>query len=324
MTNRPFRFLALALGGWICIRAALLAPGWQPMAPPARASPTAALRPPTPARLATVAAAIPARAEPGPRRGGHHVSGRAAFPARPATALAFPIGPPAFASSVAPAATAAHAVPAFGRQAATARRWSASAWALIRSEPGGAALAPGGTLGGSQAGVRILYRIGEGLALSGRAYAPLRRPRASEVAAGLNWRPIAALAVDILAERRQALGREGRSAFSLTIYGGAERALAGRIRLQAYAQAGIVGLRSRDAFVDGAARVAAPIGPVEVGGALWGAAQPGASRLDAGPTLSWRLPVRAANLRVAADWRFRIAGDAAPGSGPALTLAADF
>jgi len=86
----------------------------------------------------------------------------------------------------------------------------------------------------------------------------------------------------------------------------------------------MVGLRSRDLFVDGAARLSRRIGAVEVGGGAWGAAQPGASRLDAGPSLSWRLPVRDANLRLQADWRFRIAGDAAPRSGPALTLAADF
>ena len=63
-------------------------------------------------------------------------------------------------------------------------------------------------------------------------------------------------------------------------------------------------------------RVALPVGPVEIGGGAWGAAQPGAARLDAGPQSSYRLPVRRANLRLAADWRFRVAGDAAPGSGP--------
>jgi hypothetical protein len=30
------------------------------------------------------------------------------------------------------------------------------------------------------------------------------------------------------------------------------------------------------------------------------------------------------NVRVHADWRQRLAGNAAPGSGPALTLAGDF
>ena len=98
----------------------------------------------------------------------------------------------------------------------------------------------------------------------------------------------------------------------------------GGLRAEAHAQAGMVGLRSRDLFVDAVARVAVPLGPVELGGGAWAAAQPGASRIDAGPSVSWRLPVRGNALRLQADWRFRVAGDAAPGSGPALTLAADF
>jgi methenyltetrahydromethanopterin cyclohydrolase len=34
--------------------------------------------------------------------------------------------------------------------------------------------------------------------------------------------------------------------------------------------------------------------------------------------------VRGAAIRIEAGWRFRVAGAAAPGSGPALTLATDF
>jgi hypothetical protein len=86
----------------------------------------------------------------------------------------------------------------------------------------------------------------------------------------------------------------------------------------------MVGARSRDLFVDASVRVTAPVGPVEIGGAAWGAAQPGVARLDAGPSVSVRLPIPSANVRLQADWRFRLAGDAAPTSGPALTIAADF
>lgn len=195
---------------------------------------------------------------------------------------------------------------------------------LWRPEPGGSSLAPGGTLGGSQAGARLLYGIGGGLSLSARIYAPLRRPQGAELAAGLDWRPMAAIPLSLLAERRQAIGRAGRSAFSVSAYGGASRTLAGAVRLDAYLQAGIVGLEARDAFVDGAVRGAVPIGPVEAGAGAWGAAQPGAARLDAGPILSYRLPTPRANLRLEASWRLRVAGDAVPGPGPALTLAADF
>ena len=81
--------------------------------------------------------------------------------------------------------------------------------------------------------------IGGGLALSGRIYAPLRRPAGAEAASGSTGGRRRASPVHLLAERRQALGREGRSAFALTLYGGASRTLPGGLRgSTAYAQAG--------------------------------------------------------------------------------------
>lgn len=207
-------------------------------------------------------------------------------------------------------------------------RWSVSAWLLVRRDAATPTLAPGGTLGGSQAGVRLLYRLtgdnGPFIRLGGRIYAPLRRVAGAEAAAGIDWQPVRGLPLFLLAERRQALGDEGRSAFSLTLYGGGSAELPLGIRLDGYAQTGVVGLRSRDPFIDAAVQLRRPIGPVEIGAAAWGAAQPGAARLDLGPQISVRLPAQRANLRVSADWRVRIAGDAAPGSGPALTLGVDF
>lgn len=207
---------------------------------------------------------------------------------------------------------------------AASSRWSGSAWLLLRDGRSQAALAPGGTLGGSQVGARLLYRLGDGVSLSGRAYLPLRRTAGAEVAAGIDWQPSFRVPIHLLAERRQDVGGAGRSAFALTIYGGTSGRLPGGLRGEAYAQAGVVGTRSRDLFVDASARASLPIGRFEVGASAWGAAQPGAVRLDAGPHISYRLPVRDANIRLQADWRFRIGGDAAPGSGPALSLAVDF
>jgi hypothetical protein len=110
----------------------------------------------------------------------------------------------------------------------------------------------------------------------------------------------------------------------LTLYGGGGRALPHGLRLDAYGQAGIVGTGARDLFVDGAVRLSAPVGPLAVGIGARGAAQPGAARLDAGPSLAYRVPLRGATVRIEAEWRLRVAGAAAPGSGPALTLATDF
>jgi hypothetical protein len=141
----------------------------------------------------------------------------------------------------------------------------------------------------------------------------------------VDWKPIADLPLHILAERRERVGREGRSDFGITVYGGGERRiLNGRLRLEAYGQAGVVGLKERDLFADGSVRASTPIGPFEVGAGAWGGAQPGVARLDVGPQASVRIPIGRTGVRASAEWRFRVAGDAEPGSGPALTLATDF
>jgi hypothetical protein len=201
-------------------------------------------------------------------------------------------------------------------------------WAFARGGDA-PALAPGGTLGGSQAGARLRYRLNRDpsrpLSLSARSYSPLRRQRAAEAALGLDWKPLRAMPVHLLAERRMALGREGRSAFSITAYGGVSEERLGPLRLDAYAQAGVVGVRSRNLFADGSARLSLPIdGRLKLGAGAWAAAQPGVSRVDVGPHVTYRLPMGNRSVTIAAGWRFRVAGDAAPGSGPALTVAADF
>ncbi|HYN46560.1 MAG TPA: hypothetical protein VES64_07710, partial [Allosphingosinicella sp.] len=114
---------------------------------------------------------------------------------------------------------------------APSNRWTLSAWLLVRRDRGGTALAPGGTLGGSQAGARIAYRLGGGLSAGLRVYTPLQRIQGTELAAGLDWQPVAAIPLQLRAERRQAVGREGRSAFALSLHGGASRALPRRLRL---------------------------------------------------------------------------------------------
>ncbi|MDF7777793.1 hypothetical protein P1X14_21235, partial [Sphingomonas sp. AOB5] len=63
---------------------------------------------------------------------------------------------------------------------------------------------------------------------------------------------------------------------------------------------------------------------LSLGGGIWGAAQRDAQRLDIGPSAALAVPVAGQNLRIALDWRQRVAGDARPGSGLALTIGSDF
>lgn len=62
-----------------------------------------------------------------------------------------------------------------------------------------------------------------------------------------------------------------------------------------------------------------------IGAGLWAAGQRGAQRLDLGPVASLSGRVGSGPyLRLELDWRLRLAGNAAPGSGPALVLASSF
>ncbi|MGQ0661151.1 hypothetical protein [Sphingosinicella sp.] len=344
----PVRFLILLVGGWTCLRIATLAAGWWGEAAPPSSSPLELADPTATTALvaarAATADAVPSKSDV-PSATSFRLHQHAALPP-PALAsnraMSLPTRMPFHQSEAVPASppqrreelhagrpiSVAQTAPSASSEAPIpTRRWSGSAWLLARRE-GGVALAPRGTLGGSQAGARLLYRLNDDasrpLALSVRAYVPIRRATGAEAAIGFDWRPIARAPIHLLVERRQRLGREGRSTFSLTVYGGGSADLGRGWRLEGYAQTGVVGARSRDGFVDGSVRLSHRIGPVEGGGGLWGAAQPGASRLDIGPHVS--LPIRAhgASLRLSAEYRFRIAGDAVPSSGPALTLGADF
>lgn len=203
-----------------------------------------------------------------------------------------------------------------------------SSWALWRPGESGPTGFGTGTLGGSQVGARALVPIFTDrvprLALSARVSAPLRR-RGLEAALGVEWQPSADLPVRLLAERRQRIVGEGRSAFALLAHGGVSGLALGRgLALDAYGATGVVGVRSRDVFAEGAATVTRELGPFRVRAGVWGGAQPGATRLDGGPTVALPLRVGNAGVRVSLDYRLRVAGKAAPGSGPALTIGTDF
>jgi hypothetical protein len=198
-------------------------------------------------------------------------------------------------------------------------------WALMRGQSNPSGLATGGTLGGSQAGARLTYNFNRRFAASLRTSAPLATSRGGEVAAGIKVTPSPSIPVSLTAERRQSIGKGcgGRSAFALFLEGGVyRRPMPWKFELDAYAQAGVVGLRHRDLFADGSFAFTRPVwGRYSAGFGIWGGAQPGLYRIDAGPRISMKVRD---NIRVHLDYRQRIAGTAFPASGPALTLAGDF
>lgn len=209
-------------------------------------------------------------------------------------------------------------------------RWSASTWLIYRNGPGGG-LAPNGQLGGSQAGGRLwgtIAQISDHVAAGGnlRVSSALRGQAQGQGAIGLGFRTSGRLPLEVVAERRIAVSRGGRNAFAVYAASGAtDLRLPLDFKLSGYGQAGLVGARRRDGFADGALRIEHGLGSgFRLGANGWGAIQPGISRVDVGPSLSYRTAATGTPMRLSAEWRQRVSGNARPGSGPAFTIGADF
>lgn len=206
------------------------------------------------------------------------------------------------------------------------RRWTVSGWSIARGGSDDALL--GGQLGASQAGVRALYTIDRTrrLALSARLATPLSG-KGREAALGIDWQPTR-LPLHLIAEQRLSLdgGRSGPAV--LAVGGLAPTRLAAGFDIEGYVQTGAVARGRIEPFADGAARLTRPLVArggwrLDAGVGAWGGAQRGATRVDIGPTLGLAMPLAGRRLRITADWRQRVAGQARPGSGPALSIGSD-
>ena len=223
-------------------------------------------------------------------------------------------------------------------------RWSGDAWLLLRSGGNGynapgsglpGVFVPLGFYGGSQAGAALRYRLSVTSpfrpSLYLRVSSGMQYPRGEELAAGLSLRPLPRLPVALLLEgrvTRTVSGTVVRPAAALVSEFPPVRLPLGT-RGEVYVQAGYVGGRAGTAFVDGQARIEHPLVKaggfqLRAGGGAWGGAQRGASRVDVGPTATLAVPIGPAGARLSADYRFRVVGNAAPDSGPVVTLSAGF
>jgi hypothetical protein len=272
------------------------------------------------------AAYIKARAAPAVD-GGVAPPERAEFHVIPAAALT---DPRAAAWFVAPAAPVAHrsALP----------RWSGDGWLLWRDGGNGArsgsVLLP--SYGANQVGAVLRYRLaptsGFRPTVYARAYGALNGTGEREVAAGVSARVLPQVPVIVMAEARASHFAGGTTHVRPAVTLVTELPpvmLPGAMRAETYVQAGYVGGLASTPFVDGQFRlehVAAHKGRTELrlGGGAWGGAQKGAGRMDVGPTATVAFATARAGAHVSVDWRFRVAGNAMPGSGPAVTLAAGF
>ncbi len=326
MSGRPLRFLGGVVGLWTLGRIAFLLPSDPAVEiavmPVKRTEPHAApiaFRDPAPLRPDIQLARVMITRAPRPTPSIQRPVRLSRIPAAQTPIQDMPIS--ASAPSVMPLSPRVALLP---ESPAPPRRWSASLWAIVRE--GGQTLLPGGQLGGTQGGIRLLRRLDSqgALAASLRLSTP-SKGIGREMAVGIDWRPLRHVPIHLLVEQRLALDA-GRDAPAALVVGGiGPRSVAPGIVLTGYAQAGAVARARIEPFADGAVRASTPLTPaLDLGLGLWGGAQRDAQRLDIGPTLGIALPVADRRVRLSLDWRQRVAGQAAPDSGPALTLAGDF
>lgn len=225
--------------------------------------------------------------------------------------------------------------------AQTGKRWSFDQWLLMRGASGAVATAPGAaSYGGSQAGAIARYRLGRGEQHDSFAYVrtslAINAPgRDKELALGFGVRPLRRLPLRVLAEARVYDSSSGPVRLRPVVTVVTElpwQNLAGGFRAEAYGQAGYAGGLGPTAFFDAQAVVDHSIAKatrlrrdVRIGAGIWAGGQKGAVRFDAGPRVSMPLDMGdGMSARIALDWRLRVAGNANPASGPALTIASSF
>lgn len=267
---------------------------------------------------------------PGQRAAGHSLLWLAGMAALP---MPHEIGAALMRSATAPK----DASPALSTEERQDKRWRVDAWLLLRD--GASAQISGGdrpaSYGASQFGAVLAYRLAPSSRRDPAAY--VRASKAlvnageTELAIGLRARPLAQLPISAHAEVRAIQLADATQIRPAAFVSGGfdEDELPLGLSASGYLQAGAVGGEFASGFVDGALRidrklVGAESARIDAGLGAWGGAQRGAARLDVGPSAALTLEIGGAPARIAADWRFRVAGNAEPSSGAAITLSTGF
>lgn len=221
-------------------------------------------------------------------------------------------------------------------------RWSLDGWAFWRQGSDSAPVSQGRVpiYGASQIGLVLNYRLAPTARrdprLYLRGYRALVRRGETELALGAAARPLPRLPLRVAAELRitdSAFGTQIRpSAYAVTELAPLRLPLGAHF--EAYGQAGWVGGAAATPFAEGQVGVTRELGAVadatdnrlrlSLGAGAWAGAQNDAQRIDLGPTMRLDVTLGEVPARVSLDWRERVGGDAAPGSGLAATLSTRF
>lgn len=218
-------------------------------------------------------------------------------------------------------------------------RWSLDSWLLVRdrAKPGGGFAGYGAGYGGSQAGAVLRYSLADaipGASAYARVSGALDAGAAGyrEAAAGLSLQPLSGVPLAALGEVRVQQSDDEtflRPAVAVVTLLPPQTLPLG-VRAEIYGQAGYVGGTDATGFFDGQVVLDRPVlllgksGTVNLGAGAWAGGQRGAQRLDIGPEVQVRVASARMAGRIALDWRWRVAGNAEPGSGPALVVSVGF
>ena len=218
------------------------------------------------------------------------------------------------------------------------RHWSGDVFSVLRDPgtPGTVGPAAQPLLGGGQSGASIAYAFNplakRPISLTARFNSATgggngADPASTQAAVGLRWQVVPAMS--IYAERLIAIGADARNDWQLRVAGGGN-GQRGRWRWNGYGEAGVIA--GGDVFAGaqgfgGLRVIRLRTSDIVAGAGAWGSYQtgtPDASALDLGPSVATNLPIGRWSIAMSADYRFRVAGNALPGSGPALTIATTF
>ena len=146
------------------------------------------------------------------------------------------------------------------------------------------------------------------LSIAGRVSVAHGQMRERELAAGVRWRPVARIPVQVIAERR--FRQDRPDAFAALVAGGQSVHLPLRFRLDGYGQAGFVSGQGGGPFADVAAHAYRSIAQSQrasfaIGAGIWAGGQGNLMRMDIGPNMRAKVTAGGAQFLFDASWRWR-------------------
>ncbi len=149
-----------------------------------------------------------------------------------------------------------------------------------------------------------------------------------ELAAGIRWQPVKKVPLQLIAERRFRPYSYDHFA-AIAVLAPKAFKLGRNVEVTIYGQAGSIFDKDVTKFFDASTNIskhwnAGTKARLGLGAGGWTGGQKNGYRVDTGPLLWAEASVGKVPIRLQADWRFRIAGNARPDDGPSVTISTGF